>query len=145
MSTEENKTTSRRFYEELFNRGNLDAAEEIAAPDFVLHDPNLPEEVRGPEGLKQFVTLYRSAFPDIDFTIEKQVAEGDLVGTRWVARGTHQGELMGIAPTGNRVEVEAFTLHRFSGEKIAEDWAHYDALGMMRQLGIVPAPEQAES
>lgn len=141
MSTEENKAASRRFYEELFNEGNLDAAEEIAAPDFILHDPNLPEEPRGPEGLKQFVSLYRNAFPDIDFTIEKQVAEGDMVGTRWVARGTHQGELMGIEPTGARVEVEAFTLHRFSGGKIAEDWAHYDALGMMRQLGVIPAPE----
>lgn len=141
MSNEENKATSRRFYEELFNRGNLDAAEEIVSSDFVLHDPNLPEEVRGPEGLKQFVTLYRNAFPDIDFTIDKQVAEDDMVGTRWVARGTHQGELMGIAPTGTRVAVEAFTLHRFSGARIAEDWAHYDALGMMRQLGVIPEPE----
>lgn len=140
MSTEENKATSRRFYEELFNRGNLDAAEEIVASDFVLHDLNLPEEVREIEGLKQFVALYRTAFPDIAFTIEKQVAEGDMVGTRWTARGTHQGELMSIAPTENTVEVEAFTLHRFSEGKIAEDWAHYDALGMMRQLGVISDP-----
>ncbi|MGH3090534.1 MAG: ester cyclase [Rubrobacteraceae bacterium] len=139
MSTEENKATSRRFYEELFENGNLDAAEEIVAPDFVLHDPNLPEEVRGIEGLKQFVSLYRTAFPDIRFEIEKQIAEGDSVGTRWTARGTHEGELMGIAPTGNKVEVGAFTLHRFSGAKISEDWAHYDAMGMMRQLGAIPA------
>lgn len=145
MSTEENKTTSRRFYEELFNRGNLDAAEEIIAPEFVLHDPNLPEEPQGPEGLKQFVSLYRNAFPDIAFAIEKQLAEGDMVGTRWVARGTHEGELMGIAPTGNQVKVAAFTLHRFSDGKIAEDWAHYDALGMMRQLGAIPAPEPTDA
>lgn len=131
---------SHRFYEELFENGNLDAAEETATPDFVLHDPNLPEEVRGVEGLKQFVSLYRTAFPDIRFEIEKQVAEGDMVGTRWTARGTHEGELMGIAPTGNRVEVEAFTLHRFSEGEIAENWAHYDALGMMRQLGAIPTP-----
>lgn len=143
MSTEENKTTSRRFYEALFNEGNLDAAEEIVASDFVLHDPNLPEEPRGVEGLKQFVSLYRSAFPDIRFEIEKQIAEGDMVGTRWTARGTHRGELMGIAPTEACVEVGAFTLHRFSDGKIAEDWAHYDALGMMRQLGAIPAPAEA--
>ncbi len=137
--SEENKATSRRFYEELFNQGNLDAAEELVTPDFVVHDPNMPEEPRGPEGLKGFVAMYRNAFPDIAFAIEDQVAEGEKVGTRWVARGTHRGELMGIAPTGNAVEVRAFTLQRFSGGKIAEDWAHDDALGMMRQLGAVPA------
>ncbi len=139
---EENKDTSRRFYEELFNQGNLDAAEEIVTPDFVIHDPNLPEEPRGPEGLKAFVSMYRSAFPDVEFTIEDQIAEGEKVGTRWVADGTHQGELMGIAPTGNRIRVRAFTLQRFSGGKIAEDWAHYDALGMMRQIGAIPEPGQ---
>ena len=139
---EENKATSRRFYEELFNQGNLDAAEEIVTPDFVIHDPNIPEEPRGPEGLKQFVSMYRNVFPDLNFTIEDQIAEGEKVGTRWVAYGTHQGELMGIAPTGKRVTVRAFTLQRFSGSKIAEDWAHYDALGMMRQIGAIPEPGQ---
>ena len=70
MSKEENKATSRRFYEELFNRGNLDAAEEIVTPDFVLHDPNIPEQPRGPDGLKRFVAIYRDAFPDIEFTVD---------------------------------------------------------------------------
>ena len=96
--SEENKATSRRFYEVLFNQGNSDAAEEIVTPDFVIHDPNILEEPRGPEGLKRFVTVYRNAFPDLDFTIEDQIAEGEKVGTRWVAYGTRQGELMGIAP-----------------------------------------------
>jgi steroid delta-isomerase-like uncharacterized protein len=138
VTKEENKATSRRFYEELFNRGNLAAAEEIVTADFVLHDPNIPEQPRGPDGLKRFVAMYRDIFPDIEFTVEDQVAEGENTATRWVARGTHQGELMGIAPTGKRVEVRAFTLHRFSGGKIAEDWAHYDALDVVRQLGVVP-------
>ena len=138
MTKEENKATSRRFYEELFNRGNLAAAEEIVTADFVLHDPNIPEQPRGPDGLKRFVAMYRDIFPDIEFTVEDQVAEGENTATRWVARGTHQGELMGIAPTGKRVEVRAFTLHRFSGGKIAEDWAHYEALDVVRQLGVVP-------
>ena len=138
MPKEENKATSRRFYEELFNRGNLDTAEEIVTPDFALHDPNIPEDPRGPDGLKWFVAMYRDAFPDIEFVIEDQVAEGENAATRWVARGTHRGELMGIAPTGRPVEVRAFTLHRFSGGKIAEDWAHYDALDVVRQLGVVP-------
>ena len=138
MTKEENKATSRRFYEELFNRGNLAAAEELVTADFVIHDPNIPEQPRGPDGLKRFVAMYRDIFPDIEFTVEDQVAEGENTATRWVARGTHQGELMGIAPTGKRVEVRAFTLHRFSGGKIAEDWAHYDALDVVRQLGVVP-------
>ncbi len=138
MSKEENKAMSRRFYKELFNRGNLAAAEEIVIPDFVLHDANIPEQPQGPDGLKRFVAMYRNAFPDIEFTVEDQVAEGENAATRWVARGTHRGELMGIAPTGKRVEVRAFTLHRFSGGKIAEDWAHYDALDVVRQLGVVP-------
>ena len=137
MTKEENKATSRRFYEELFNRGNLAAAEEIVTADFVLHDPNIPEQPRGPDGLKRFVAMYRDIFPDIEFTVEDQVAEGENTATRWVARGTHRGELMGIAPTGKRVEVRAFTLHRFSGGKIAEDWAHYEALDVVRQLGVV--------
>jgi steroid delta-isomerase-like uncharacterized protein len=143
---EENKATSRRFYEELFTQGNLDTAEEIVTSDFVIHDPNIPQEPRGPESLKQSVTRYRNAFPDLNFTIEEQIAEGEKVCTRWVADGTHQGELMGIAPTGNRVTGRAFTLQRllqrFSGGKIAEDWAHYDALGMMRQIGAIPEPGQ---
>ncbi len=138
MSKEENKAMSRRFYKELFNRGNLAAAEEIVIPDFVLHDANIPEQPQGPDGLKRFVAMYRNAFPDIEFTVEDQVAEGENAATRWVARGTHRGELMGIAPTGKRVEVRAFTLHRFSGGKIAEDWAHYEALDVVRQLGAVP-------
>jgi predicted SnoaL-like aldol condensation-catalyzing enzyme len=76
---EENKATSRRFYEELFTQGNLDAAEEIVTPDFVIHDPNIPQEPRGPESLKQFVTRYRNVFPDLNFTIEEQIAEGEKV------------------------------------------------------------------
>jgi steroid delta-isomerase-like uncharacterized protein len=144
VTKEENKATSRRFYKELFNRGNLAAAEELVTADFVIHDPNIPEQPRGPDGLKRFVAMYREAFPDIEFTIEDQIAEGENAATRWVARGTHLGELMGIAPTGKRVEVRAFTLHRFSGGRIAEDWAHYDALDVVRQLGGVPDQERSQ-
>ena len=75
--------------------------------------------------------------------VRDQLAEGDVVGTRFVVRGTHHGELMGIPSSGKRVQIGAFMLHRFSGGKIAEDWANYDALGMMRQIGAFPSPEQA--
>jgi steroid delta-isomerase-like uncharacterized protein len=146
VSAEENKALVHRSFEEVFNQGNLDAVEEIFAPDYVLHDPTSPEEIRGTEGMRQYVSMYRSAFPDLQQTIEDQIAEGEKVATRLTGRGTHQGELIGIPPTGNRVEVLGIVINRISGGKIAESWATYDALGMMQQIGAVPAPgEQPNS
>ncbi len=98
MPTEENKAIVRREVEELYNPdGDLDAVEEIFAPDYVLHDPSLPEEGRGPEAARQLATAFRSAFPDLHTTFDEAVAEGDKVAYRWTASGTHEGELMGIS------------------------------------------------
>jgi steroid delta-isomerase-like uncharacterized protein len=141
MMSEENKEKTRRFLEEAFNEGNLGVADEIFASDYILHDPAIPEEISGPEGIKQFVQMYRSAFPDTHITVEDQIAEGDEVVTRWTGRGTHQGELMGIPPSGNRVEVTGITVDRFSGGQFVESWTNYDALGMMQQIGAVSSPE----
>lgn len=138
MQPEENKAITRRFLEEIFAGGNLELVEELFAPDFVLHDPSVPQEVRGVEALKQYVTMYRTAYPDTRFTVEDQIAEGDRVVTRWTGQGTHQGELMGVPPTGKQVTVTGIELDRISGGKIEETWVNYDALGMMQQLGIVP-------
>ncbi len=135
--SEENKALVRRWFEELFNSENLDVADEITAPDHVNHDPTLPDLPPGPDGDKQVVNLYHGAFPDANITIEDQVAEGDEVVTRWTGRGTHQGELLGVPPSGNRVEVTGMTLNRVSGGKIVETWTNYDALGMMRQIGAM--------
>jgi steroid delta-isomerase-like uncharacterized protein len=140
--SEENKEKARRFLQETLNEGNLGVVDEIVASDYVLHDPAIPEEIRGPEGIKGFVQMYRSAYPDTDITVEDQIAEGDDVVTRWTARGTHQGELMGIPPSGNRVEVTGITVDRFSGGKFVESWTSYDALGMMQQIGAIPEPGQ---
>jgi steroid delta-isomerase-like uncharacterized protein len=128
---EENKALVRRWFEDLFNAGDLTVADEITAQDSVNHDPILDDLPRGPEGDKQVVSLYRGAFPDANITVEEQIAEGDEVVIRWTGRGTHQGELMGVPPSGNRVEVSGITIDRVSGGKIAETWANYDALGMM--------------
>ena len=144
MSAQENKAVVRRMLDELFNKGNLDLTEELLAPDFVEHDPSMPEDLHGLEAFKQYVGGYRSAFPDIHIEVEDQVAEGDRVATRWTGTGTHEGELMGIAPTGNRVEVAGMDISRISGGKIAESWSNYDVMGMMQQLGVVPAPGQAQ-
>ena len=142
--SEENKAVARRAFEDHFNTGNFDLAKEIFTADYVNHDPSLPDFGSGPEAANQAARLYRDAFPDARITVEDQVAEGDRVATRWSARGTHQGELVGVAPTGNRVEITGITISRIEGGKIAEDWINYDALGMMQQVGAIPAPEQAQ-
>lgn len=138
MSTEENKAPSRRSGEEIFNSGNLDVADELYAPDYVLHNPSLPEDLHGPESLKQYAAMPRAAFPDARVTVEDQVAEGDKVVDRWTATGTHTGEFLGIPPTNRRFEISGITISRFSGGKIVEDWYQGDDLGMMQQLGVIP-------
>src|SRR5918995_790315 len=135
--SEENKAVARREIEELFARGNLDAAEEIYAPDYVSHEPT-SGEVRGIEGAKQFAATYREAFPDLENTIEDMVAEGDEVVVRFKARGTHQGETEAFGPpTGERMEITGITIKRLSEGKIVEAWTNFDALGMMQQLGVL--------
>jgi steroid delta-isomerase-like uncharacterized protein len=138
VQPEENKAVVRRWYEDLFNPGNLDVADEIIAPDHAHHDPTLPDLPSGPEGQRQLASLYRDAFPDAHITVEDQLAEGDEVVTRWTARGTHQGELMGVPPSGNQVEISGIAINRVSGGKIEETWSSYDALGIMQQIGAVP-------
>ncbi len=120
--------------------------DELFASDYVLHDPGVPEgELRGPEAFKdQWVSMFRTAFPDLQITIEDQIAEGDKVASRYTSRGTHQGELMGIPATGKRVEVTGTIISRFAEGKIVEEWNNFDVMGMMQQLGVVSPPEQAQ-
>jgi steroid delta-isomerase-like uncharacterized protein len=103
-------------------------------------------ELRGTEDFKQrWVSMFRTAFPDLQLSVEDQIAEGDRVVTRYTGRGTHQGELMGIPPTGNEVSVGGTIISRVSGGRIEEEWNNFDALGMMQQLGVIPPPEQGGS
>lgn len=139
MAAEENKALVRRAFEEGWNTGNLDVFDEVTSSDHVLHDPTVPEDVVGVDGMKGFASAFLGAFPDLRFSIEEQIAEGDMVATRWTSSATHEGELMGIAPTGNRTGVSGVTVSRISGGKIAEDWNNWDALGLMRQIGAAPA------
>jgi steroid delta-isomerase-like uncharacterized protein len=143
MSVEENRALIQRFVEEAFNRGNLGVVDEIYAPDYVGHTAGLPEQTPGPEGVKEFVRLYRRAFPDLHTIIEDIVTEGDRVAYRWTAVGTHQGELMGVPPSSNRVELTGITIERIVGGKVVETWNNFDQLGMMRQIGVIPEPEQS--
>jgi steroid delta-isomerase-like uncharacterized protein len=142
VTAEENKAFVRRQIEETWNKGNLDFVDEGFTSDYVKHDPLSPEEIRGPEGFKRNVAETRSAFPDFRIEIVEQLAEGDLVATRYVVCGTQEGELEGIPPTGNRIQVAGTGVDRFSEGKIAESWEMYDTLGMMQQLGVIPSPER---
>ena len=136
---EANKAISRRIVEEPFNEGRYDVIEELIAPSFVNHDPSVTDDLVGPEATRQLIETYRNAFPDIRITIEDQLAEGDRVATRWTARGTHQGELMGIEPTGKQATVTGLTIDRIENGKIVESWNNWDTLGMLQQLGVIPA------
>ena len=143
--SQENKALTRRSWE-IVAKGSLetldDALQEVYADTIVMHEPD--EDVRGIEGLRQFVSMIRSALPNLRVTLEDDVAEGDKVVSLWRAQGTHQGELMGIAPTGNEVAITGITIHRIEEGKIVEEWENWDALGLIQQIGAVPAPEQSE-
>ncbi len=136
--SEENKALARRSIEEIWNKGNLAAADELVAPNHVTHDPAIPNPGRGPEATKQQASMYRTAFPDLQVTIDELIAEGDTVVTRWTVRGTHKGDLMGIAPTGKQVTITGINISRIAGGKAQEDWSNWDTIGMMQQLGVVP-------
>ena len=141
--TEANKEIARRILEGLFGEGRLELADELVAPDALGHDPALPEPTRGPEGLKQAVAGYRGGFPDLTFRTEAQIAEGDLVTTRWTAVGTNTGEFWGAPPTGKQATVTGITIDRIVDGRIAESWTNGDALGLLQQLGMVPTEARA--
>jgi predicted ester cyclase len=142
--TEDLKAIARRELE-MYSTGALDVADEIIAGNYVGHDPAQPEPLRGPEGVKQSAQGYRAAFPDLTVTVERQVAEGDLVVTHWRARGTHQGELFGIAPTGRQATITGISIARITGGKIVEDWTVWDTYGLLVQLGAIPQPAAARA
>ena len=143
MTTADNKETVRRMIEEGFNEDDLELADELVAEDCVLHEAGQEEPIRGPEGVKEFLRTYRSAFPDARIEIEELIAEGDTVVVRWTASGTHEGDLMGIQPTGNEVEIMGMEMYHVRDGKLAEGWEIFDGLTMMAQLGAVELPGEA--
>ncbi len=136
--SEGNKFVIRRSFEELWNKGNLSLADELFTRNYEHHDPSSPDFGRGPESERKRAALYRTAFPDLQLTIEDIIAEGQTVMARWSCRGTHKGDLSGIAPTGKQVTISGVTIARFTNGKMVEGWVNWDALGLMQQLGVVP-------
>jgi steroid delta-isomerase-like uncharacterized protein len=129
---------SRRIFEDVWNRKNLNAIDELMSADYVHHDAGAIA-ANGPEGYKKFVTSYMNAFPDAHFTIDDEFTVGVTEITRWTIAGTHEGELAGLPPTGRRISITGISIARIVNGKITESWNNWDALGLMQQLGVVPA------
>jgi predicted ester cyclase len=142
MSVEANKAVVARFYEELWNGRRLEVADEIFAPDCVTHqlrsgaeDVGVP---RAADEIKRHVAARLASFPDLRFEVEQVVAEGDLVVTRSLMRGTHAGEWNNVAPTGRQAAIRMTVVHRLREGRIVEDWVLVESLGFYQQLGLLP-------
>jgi steroid delta-isomerase-like uncharacterized protein len=143
MSTEENRNLVRRFYETAFIDWKLDEARTFLAPDYMLHDPTIPDFEGGPEAWQILQESYHEAFPDHLLIIEDQVAEENKVVTRWIACGTQKGDLPGIPATNHHVMISGISITRIEEGKIVEEWQNWDQIGMLRQLGAISEYEFA--
>src|SRR5262249_37294086 len=141
-SIEDNELLVSRYFNEVMNEGKLEVIDEIAAHNFAFRIPTLPEPIRGPDGFKQFVTGLRNGFPDIHFTVEREIADGDKVAVRWLITGTHQGPFLGVPPTGKHVQDQGIDIFHIADNKILEIWVNENDLGLMQQLGVVPASQE---
>jgi predicted ester cyclase len=140
-ATAELADASRRLLEQSFNTGNFELIDQLVAPEALNHDPALPapmRDLRGPDGLKRIVTMYRAAFPDVRMTVDDVIASGDKVVLRWHSEGTHRGGLMGLAPTGVHGSATGISIDRWQDGKIVETWAEWDNMGLARQIGAAP-------
>jgi predicted ester cyclase len=138
MSSEENKRQTLRLFDEEFNHGSSDAIDELIAPNYADHS-SMPAPMPGPEGFKRRAALLRAAF-NPQMTFGEFVAEGDLVAFTWTMTGVHQGVFAGIPATGAPITVHGMNLERFQDGKIVEHWSHFDGIGLLRQIGALPAP-----
>jgi steroid delta-isomerase-like uncharacterized protein len=142
MSAEQNKALNRRLVEQGFSTGNLAVIEELVAVNCLDHGAP-PGAPNGLPGVKQFVAMFRGAFPDLRYDIQDQVAEGDKVVTRTVWHGTHQGPFLGIPPTGKQVAVAGMDMTRWQDGKAVEHWSNQDTLSLLQQLDVIPPTGQA--
>lgn len=138
MSTETNKTLLEKYINEVWNRHNLAAIDDMLLPDFVDHTvpPGFPQ---GPAGQRAFVEGYLQGFPDTQIDLNEMVAEGDTVVLRWTATGTHTGELAGIPATGKSMKLPGIALWRFRNGKLIECWNHFDQMNLLQQIGVMPS------
>jgi steroid delta-isomerase-like uncharacterized protein len=138
MTVETNKIVMHRFLE-FINSASESLAQELISPDAIFHVPGSPEPMRGPAGYLAIIGMMRGGFPDIQWTLEEMVAEGDKVAARFTMRGTHRGTFFGVPPTGKTIAVQAMNIYRLSGSQFVEEHGQPDMLGLLQQIGAVPA------
>lgn len=136
MPTEQQMRIVERYAIDVWSKGDLDAIDDIFTADRVRHGPDLEGTFEGAAGHKELVVLHRTPFPDVTFTIEAQVGEGNIVATRWRAKATNLGPTGGMPPTGRPCDIFGFWMHRFEGGRIAEEWAAWDTHGLLQQIGV---------
>jgi steroid delta-isomerase-like uncharacterized protein len=134
-----NTAVSRRFFEEVFSSGKLDLVDDLFSTDYVGHPSGNDAPVRGPQGVKEYVGDLRAGVSDLTMTIEDQIADGDKVATRWIASGTHDGDLLGIPPTGRSASITGITIQRLKDGLVVEGWTDWDLMGLLQQLGVMNA------
>lgn len=140
--SERTKLVSRTLVQEVWNRGNFTLVDELVSPDFRGHSSSPETDTRGVDGYRAYHGSLRAAFPDLRYTIEDQIAEGDKVVTRWTARGTHRGAFAGIPATGRSATISGVTTDRIVDGKNAECWTNLDELSLLQQLGVMPRSGQ---
>lgn len=139
--TDEHRTALERLFEDVWNGENPDTADELVHDEYLIHDRELADELRGPELYRALANATREIFPDASFTIEDSVAEADEVALRWTMTGTHEGPAFGVEPTGERVELPAVEINRFEGGQLVETWTQSDQVGLMEQVGALATEE----
>lgn len=144
MSTEENKAVVRRYFDEVWNKNNLDVIDEVVAPDYVNHGsiPGHPTSTR--EDMKKIEAQGRAAFPDVKWEMHRLTAEGDMVAYHWTAEGTHKGEIMGVKPSGKRVTMTGMVFSRIVNGKIAEQWRVVDVSDVIQKAKAAAEPSMAQ-
>lgn len=142
MSSNDPKGVVGRYYDDVLNRRQVDALDELAAEDYIEHDP-FPGQGNGRADLKARAELLLRAFNPLQFTVEDVIAEGDKVVVRWTNTGTHSGAFLGVPPTGKKVTIAGIDIHAVRNDRMAEHWHVVDQLAMMQQLGLIPAPDGA--
>ncbi len=140
MTEQEIRDIVDRFTDKAWNGADLDVIDELFSEDYVGHDAPNPAPVHGPEGMKNFLRMYHAAMSDAHITLDDVIVGGDKVVTRWTGTGTHDGDLMGIPPTGKAVRFTGIRIFRLADGKIVERWGQFDVLTMMVQLGLAPGP-----
>jgi steroid delta-isomerase-like uncharacterized protein len=136
----DNAATARRFIEEVLNTGDWSHADEILTNDVVMHHPSAPEPIRGRDAVQGFLGMFRTGMPDLTLGVDGVAGDGEDVAVRWHAHGTHSEEMFGIPPTNRGIDIHGISFFRFDDSgKIVEDWVEENTLGVLQQLGVVPA------